>query len=40
MNNRDLILVAHWRDQPKANIELMEKPIVVEQDQTGGFQMN
>ena len=39
LQNRDLILVAHWRNQPQANIQLIEKPLVVEHDQTGGFQM-
>ena len=32
--------MAHWRDQPKANIELIEKPTIVDQDLTGGFHLN
>lgn len=38
--DRDLVLVAHWRNNPQANIQLIEKPMVVEQDQSGGFRMN
>jgi len=37
VGNRDLILVAHWRNQPQANISLIEKPTVVEIDKSGGF---
>ncbi len=32
-----MILVVHWRNQPQANISLIEKPTVVEFDAAGGF---
>ena len=32
--------MVHWRNNPTANIQLIEKPTVVEQDSTGGFRMN
>ena len=32
LGNRDLILVVHWRDQPQANLDLIERPTVVEHD--------
>lgn len=30
MGERDLVIVAHWRNNPQANVQLIERPIVVE----------
>jgi len=32
LEDRDLILVVHWRTQPQANIQLIEKPAIKEYD--------
>lgn len=34
-----MVFVVHWRNNPQANIQLLEKPTIVEADQTGGFKM-
>lgn len=39
LGSRDFILIAHWRSQPQAILGMIEKPIIVNVDQTGGFSM-